>query len=91
MKVGKDLSDPRPQCTPPMPTGHVPQCHIYTVLNTSKDSDPTTPWAACVNASPLFGEVVPHTQPDPPLVQHEAITTHPCSKASLLPSIPLVL
>jgi len=25
---------------------HVPQCHVSIALNTSRDGDPTTPWAA---------------------------------------------
>ena len=33
---------------------HVPQCHISTVLNPSRDGDPTTPWADCATASPPF-------------------------------------
>lgn len=34
---------------------------------------PPLPGQLC-NASPLFGAVVPHTQPDPPLVQCGAVT-----------------
>ena len=43
------------QPTPTIPTNHIPQCHISVLsLNTSRDSDSTTPWAAYANASPLF-------------------------------------
>ena len=44
MKAGKDLSDPQvqPQPIPTMPTDHVPQCHISTLWNPSRDRDSTS-------------------------------------------------
>ena len=35
------------------------------------------PWAACSNTASLFGEeIFPNIQPEPPLVQLEAIPSH---------------
>ena len=31
----------------PMPTAHIPQCHIPMALNTSRDGDPTTSPGSC--------------------------------------------
>jgi len=43
---------------------------------------PPPPWAACSSISPLFEEeIFPNVQPEPPLVQLEAITSHPIISA----------
>jgi len=51
IKVGRDLQDPQAQpCPLPMSVPHLhPQFWI-----TSRDGDPTTPWAACFNPPPLL-------------------------------------
>lgn len=39
---------------------------------------PALPWAACSNAQQPFGEeIVPKIQPQPPLAQLEAVSSHP--------------
>jgi len=48
-------------------------------LNTSRDSDSPTPWAACANGSPHLQSVILNNQPEPPLEQLEAIPSRPDS------------
>ena len=48
------------------------------VLDTCRDGDPTTPWAAVpVPDHSLGEEILFNTQPNPPLVQHGAIPSCP--------------
>lgn len=45
--------------------------------NTSRDGDATPPCAAVPMHHCCFGEgIVPNTQPDHPVAQHEATTSH---------------
>ena len=41
---------------PSMPTAHVPQCHISTVLSTSRDGDSVTPWKLCLCLTTLLSK-----------------------------------
>jgi len=45
LESSSKITNPKPS-HPTMPTDHIPQCHVSAVLNTSRDGDPTTPWAA---------------------------------------------
>ena len=46
-------------------------------LNTSRDGDSTTPWAAVPTPNHAFGEgIFPNIQPEPPLAQCEAVAYH---------------
>jgi len=68
--------------TPTMPVttlGHVTQCDICPSLEHLQGWwAPSPPWAACASALPLLLQRnVSYTQPDPPLVQLKAITSHP--------------
>ena len=48
------------------------------LLNTSRDGDPTTPWAAVPLPHRSLGEgIVPNSQPEPPLAQRQAIPSRP--------------
>ena len=60
-----------------MPTDSVPQCHISMVLEHPQGQGALPSLGSCATASPLFGvEIVPNIQPEPPLVQLKAITSH---------------
>ena len=57
----------------PMPTAHIPQCHIPMALNTPRDGDLPTLWAA--DADPRYPNHLPgavgsdEVSPEPPLPQ----------------------
>jgi len=46
--------------------------------DTSRDGDPTTPWAAVPLSHHSLGEgIVPNSQPEPPLAQRQAMPSWP--------------
>ena len=77
-RLKRPLRSPSPTTNPP------PPCPLITSLSAtstqlliiSKDSDSTTPWAACATTSPLF-QGRNNIQPELPLVQIKAITSCP--------------
>ena len=86
VKVGKDLQDVQAQPQP------IPLCPLTTSLsatspwlwNSFRDSDHTTPWAAVPVHYCSFGEErFPNIQPEHPLVQHEAVISHPTEAPGL--------
>ena len=86
VKVGKDLQDVQAQPQP------IPLCPLTTsrsatspwLWNSFRDSDHTTPWAAVPVHYCSFGEErFPNIQPEHPLVQHEAVISHPTEAPGL--------
>ena len=71
------MTESNHQPTPTMPTAHVPQCHIPVVLGHLQGQYSPISLGSCATASLLFwSRIVPDIQPEPSLVQLEAITTH---------------
>ena len=91
-RIIKALYDHQVQLStlPTVPTAHVPQCHISTALNTSRDGDPIA--VAVPDCS--FGEVFPNTQPERP--QHSAkpspliLSLQPASRSQSTPCCKLL-
>ena len=79
VQVRNDLQDPQaqPQPTLTMPTAMSLSATSPWFWSTSRDGDPTTPWAAVPLPDHSFtAEMFPNIQPEPLLGQLEALISH---------------
>ena len=78
LRLGKTTKITNPSPSPPCPLPTSLSATSPRLWDTSRDGDPTTPCATVPLPHRSLGEgIVPNSQPEPPLAQHQAIPPRP--------------